>query len=261
MVKTISSQNGSAHVVLTVMAFLTLVLLVVFAYMYSSKNKQFQVTPGEKMVTLTEEKEPVPVTPEEKSTLLAVDGWKTFTSSYGFEFKYPSKLAADEQKIDGEKGFAYCIDFSKTLSWNFLARKVFAGAAGCYSKDFGAGGTSIDFEAARGGGFLDTQGFIFEDSAVTFKFTQTKSFEIPASLVKEVVTNKNGVEIVKVVGKNEKNDSPFPVMGTPGEGYIGAIINLHGTDLTGAAFQYSTETQILTEEEFNQILDTIKYTN
>ncbi len=189
--------------------------------------------------------------------------WKTFESEeYGFGFKYPSTLQVEEKTYAGEKGYAYCLDFKKSISvripWISEAR---AGAAGCWFVDFGMGGISIDFEEGRSGGFTDTRGYRKEQGRVIFEFAGEqfgKEYEIPQELVKRIYTNPNQVEVVVVEGETHE-DSPFPVMGTPGDGWLGAIINTKHPVLTGLAIAYSETTSLLSEEEFYQILSTFKF--
>lgn len=186
--------------------------------------------------------------------------WKVFKNEeYGFEFKYPDRLRIEENKYQGEQGYAYCLNFKKNLSVKFFSvQNVYAGAAGCYFEDFGIGGISTDFEAGRSGGFTDTRGYRKEDDRIIFKFAGTKEYEIPQELVKQVFTNSNQVKIVVVEGESYE-DSPFPVMGTPGDGYLGALINTKHPYLTGLAIVYSKTTSLLSEEEFNLMLSTLKF--
>lgn len=193
-----------------------------------------------------------------KDTSAEVGNWKIFTSKFGFSFKHPNKVVLKEQTLYGEKGFAYCINFERNSLLGFLDRKAFAGAAGCYSPDTGMGGLSPDFEAGRSGGFHDTNGYYIKEGSVIYKFAGDKDFEVPKELVITITTNQNGVEYVVVRGKNEEGGSPFPVMGTPGDGYFGALINTGNDKIPGIAFSYSNVSELLTDKEFYAILESFK---
>lgn len=213
---------------------------------------QTQPAPNPKPTTL-----PTPTIEDETKN------WATFESEkYGFGFKYPNTLQVEEKTHAGEKGYAYCLDFKKAISVKIpWISEAHASVAGCQFEDFGMGGISIDFEAGRSGGFTDTRGYRKGQGRVFFKFAGEqfgKEYEIPQELVKRIYTNPNQVEVVIVEGKTH-GDSPFPVMGTPGDGWLGALINTKHPTLTGLAIAYSKTTSLLPEEEFYQILSTFKF--
>lgn len=243
---------------LPVILLVVLGLIIVAGAVYAGfRMGRKQISPG-----ATSEPTVVPQTTEVTSTPGATTNWKTYKNEkYGFEFKYPEKLQFEENIYPGEKGIVYCLNFKKSISFNyFFIREVYAGAAGCFFSDFGVGGVSTDFEAGRSGGFTDTQGYEKDNGKIVFKFAGTKKFEIPQDLVKKVYTNENNVEIVVVEGKTQ-TDSPFQVMGTPGDGNLGALINTKNPSLTGLAVVYSKTSKLLSEDEFYQVLSTFKFTN
>lgn len=122
------------------------------------------------------------------------------------------------------------------------------------------GTTSFDYTQGRGGQFVDLQGYTKQGSKYFAKFVSGKTFEISPGTAQEI-TNKNGVKILKVKGKNFEGDpNGLPESGTPGAGKVGALVNTPGTYYTGFAIDMTLSDQY-TEELFDQILSTIKFTN
>jgi hypothetical protein len=123
----------------------------------------------------------------------------------------------------------------------------------CGFEKFGFFSISSDYGVGRGVGFGDFQGFFKKEGKYFGKIT-TKEFEIPTELVQEI-TNSNGVQMIKVIGKTDEVYGDFP---TPGEGWLGAIINTHDEIYPGLTVTMEL-TNGLNEEIFDQILSTFKF--
>lgn len=206
--------------------------------------------------------------PTPKSSTISVNtsDWKTVNlKTVHLEFKLSPQLSKlgelKEEVVEGGKGTEYCVRFPAKTSW--LVKTVYAGG-GCFSDNpakFRLGTTSVDYEAGRSGAFTDYQGFEVKDGKYYAKFVQGKTTDIPSDLVQEI-SNSNGLKIIKI-----KGDSPptpgyemgYPLFGSLGKGWIGALINLNGTTYTGIALQMELD-QDLTENMFDQMLSTFKST-
>jgi hypothetical protein len=145
--------------------------------------------------------------------------WKTYNSqTLKISFRLSPELSNELRNIDeiispGQKGHSYCfISNSKKYCDIDL--------------NFNIGTTSIDFEEGRGGSFLDLQGYILKDGEYFGKFVQGNTFPIKKDLVKES-TNGSGIKILKIIGQNNSTgEYRGPIAGTPGDGMIGALINI-----------------------------------
>jgi len=215
-----------------------------------TNNGTGEVTPAQ----YSETPSPIPSSASETST-----GFTTYSiKSLGLQFKLPPSLSKfgnlKEETIPGEKGNQFCITFPNQTSW--LAKTVYARSVSCPIVHFGFGTTSIDYEAGRGGGFTDFQGFEITNGKYYGRFPGDRTFEIPADIVEEI-KNPNGITILKVKGKNFK-DRPSPFIY---EGSIGALINISGNSTyRGIALQMELS-EGYTESEFDQILSSLKFTN
>jgi len=171
--------------------------------------------------------------------------WQSYgIESIGMEIKLPENLSNKgewkEQIIPGEKGSILC--FSNKTSQG----------ANCTSEILIIGGSSTDFSEGRGGMFTDLQGFRKENGKYFIKTTGGNEFELISSKNKKLI-NTNGVEIIKILG--ETNGT-----GTPQEGYIGAIVNTKNSKYPGISVQLKLSEGI-SEYEFDQILESLKFTN
>lgn len=190
--------------------------------------------------------------------------WQTYTlSKINLEIKLPPELSRlgnlKEEIIAGEKGTVFCASFPAKIS--LLVKNVYAGGMGCNVYTFGIGGTSFDFEAGRSSFFTDYQGFVIEDGKYLAKFVGGQKVEIRKDLVKEI-TNRYGVKILRVIGRKQSDpESPFPVPGTPGEGWVGAFVNIPGNvGYSGIVVQMKLEDD-LNIDLFDQILSTFRFDN
>ncbi len=163
----------------------------------------------------------------------------------------------------GETGKQYCVQYLVSEDISFFVNQVFAGGGPCSPTYFGLGTTSIDYSAGRSGGFGDIQGYVAEGNKYYAKTTFNRKIKIPNNLVKEVI-NQHGVKILRVVGSNQKrqeteDEALYPILGTPGEGRLGAIINLKNqAEYSGVVVEMNLDGR-LNESLFDNILSTFKY--
>ena len=211
---------------------------------------------------------PVPVaspSPTPEATADPTANWKTYiVNGLGIEFKLPEYFSPldypNGNETKGEKGKQFCIEYTKIDIVSFLIKNVIAGGGACLPQYFGLGTTSIDYEAGRMGGFGDLQGYTYENGKYYAKMNLGKKFEMPTELTKEV-TNPNGVKILIVIGKNnllEQEGNNFPITGTPGDGRIGALVNLNNAIYPGVTVEMKLEGGLNTQL-FDQILSTFKF--
>lgn len=232
---------------------LLLILIAIISYSLASRSNSEQ--------SITEKvKEDAPKT---ETTNWTIEKFETL----GLEFKVPTYLSMMDYpkgfETKGETGTQFCVQYLKSDITSFLIKKANAGGGACFPESFGIGTTSIDYQAGRMGGFGDVQGYMFEDGKYYAKTVSGKTFEIPNELVSEI-TNPNGIKILQVTGADSipsSEDVPaFPILGTPGSGRIGAIINIQGNaKYTGITFEMKIDDK-LTPEVFKEILDTVKLT-
>jgi len=178
----------------------------------------------------------------------------------GLQYTLPSSLnkfgVMTEQIITGEKGNQLCLTFPQKTSW--LVKTVYAGGAHCPIVHFGFGTTSINFEAGRSGGFTDFQGFEVVDGKYFGVFPLGKLIEIPTDIM-EVIKNPNGITIVKIIGK--KYDVGGGMTPFLYEGSVGALVNINNnSNYRGITLQLEL-TDGFTEQEFDQILASLKFVN
>ena len=190
--------------------------------------------------------------------------WKAYSlKTIGLEFKLSSAFNSygelKEEIKPGEKGTQLCMTFAKKTSF-LLVKPVFAGSSFCSINYFGLGTVSTDYEAGREGGFTDLLGFTIEDGKYYARQNLSRKFEIPASLV-EVVKNQYDVQVIKIVGKNSTTGEwQGPIAGTPGDGRMGALVNTSNDTYPGIAIEMELGGN-LTEEVFDKILSTLKYSD
>lgn len=207
----------------------------------------------------------LPTTPT--TTTDETASWKIYkVLGLGIELKLPRYLSPldypNGNETKGEKGKQFCIEYTKVDIVSFLIGNVLAGGGACLPQYFGLGTTSVDYEAGRGGGFGDLQGYTYENGKYFAKMVLGKRFEIPTELAKEI-TNPNGVKILRIIGKNSQSSAEMPylpIAGTPGDGRVGALINLDNVTYPGVSVEMKLDGKLNTEL-FDQILSTFKFTN
>lgn len=223
-----------------------------FALAFIIGGIYFDKQDSSKQNSSTELKEQVKITAKELPN--SPDEWETYKlNTLGIEIKLPEKLAEKgdwkEQVIPAsDAGSIVC--FSNEIS----------GGAVCAGDVLFAGGTSTDFVEGRGGTFTDSQGFKKENGKFYIKDTGGNISELTNVKLREI-NNQNGVEIIKVLGENITSaGTQFPLGGTPGEGYLGAIINTKNPKYPGVAIQLKVDSEV-SEFEFDQILENIRFIN
>lgn len=193
--------------------------------------------------------------------------WQSFSIDlFNLQYKLPSELerlgTLKKTISSGETGSQVCWMFPNSTSR--LVKSVYAGGGACTGNKFFFGTISQDYEAGRDMGFTDTLGYKTQNEKYYFLNMSGQTIEIPQELVKEI-TNNSGVKMLKVKGDDgppmeEFGGQGFPVSGTPGKGYIGALINTGSSQYPGLAVQMELDAT-LTETIFDQILSTFKFTN
>lgn len=191
------------------------------------------------------------LTDEEKKNLLPpvdTSGWKLQTiDELGMTFSLPPIMSGNFTRVStpSETGKQLCwaMDMPQGLR---IVPRVFAGGGSCGVTSFTVGATTPDHTAGREGGFADIKKF-------------APLADTPASLITQF-TNSNGVEIIKIIGKDTQQTDPtlpnWNVIGTPGSGVIGAIIQTKNAPYTAYTMQIKL-TDGRTELFFDQILDSI----
>ncbi len=174
--------------------------------------------------------------------------WKSYKlKTLGLELRLPeslSKQGAWEEKViqSNNKGSIVC--FSNEKSENEV----------CSGNNLLVRGTSSDFAGGTSETFTDFQGFSKENNKYFIKTVGGDKFELINAKFKEKI-NLNGVEIIKILGEKET-----PIRGTPGKGYLGAIINTKNPKYPGLSLQLKIDSNV-SEYEFDQILESVKILN
>lgn len=252
-------QQSSKKIFYVIGVFIVLTTIAAGAYIlnggFDKKQEVAQVMPTQIPTTT-----PLPD---------ATANWKTYTiTSVGLEFKLPPSLSdlghLKEEIVQGEKGSLVCVSFFPE-NYNDVKPKNASNKSGIceyhiLSKSFSAGTSSVNFEQGRGGVFSDLQGFKKENGKYYAKFVDNKTFEISNDLITEV-KNKNNVQILKVIGKSYESGETHgqSVLGTPGNGRFGALINTRSATYPG--FTIDVASDKLTNETFDQVLSTFKFTS
>lgn len=201
--------------------------------------------------------------PEIKRKAIIPENWKIFSSkTLMLEFALPPELYSQgdliEKTMPGESGNMLCITYYPKRTSSII-KPVMAGGAICQINTFGLSAPSIDFQEGREAGFSDLQGYIVEAGKYYAILPLMKKVEIPNELV-EVIDNPNGIKILKVTGKNLTSEVwQGPIAGTPGEGWVGALLNISNSQ-SYRGFTVSMKlTPKLTEEVFMKILSTFRF--
>ncbi len=183
----------------------------------------------------------------------------------GIEYKLPPKLGLLEnsgREIRGDTGTQYCLIYVGSLS--AIVKPVFAGSGACGGDIFTIGSVSKDYSAGREGGFADLTGYSKTNSLFYPRFIHTISTTPIASNLVTEITNDHDVTYLKIIGENtlqnyggEQMSLPSP--GTPGEGYMAALININSPKYYGFNIQMKI-TSPQDELIFDQILSSFKFT-
>ena len=165
------------------------------------------------------------------------------------------------KETPGDTGTQYCVTYvgSFTLNW---VTPAYAGVGPCSGGNFTLGTTSDNYIAGREGGFGDYQGYVNKNGTYYAKFVGNSEVQLPAEYVQEL-TNPYGVKYLAVTGANKLQGQGeevmnWPIPGTPGEGFIGALFNLNNNPKYNG---FNASTQIDNKETFLQILQTFQFIN
>jgi len=165
------------------------------------------------------------------------NGWKPYSIlQLGLNFDLPPKVATlgawSTEILPGDTGNNVCFHLNEKQSW--LVKSVHAGGVGiCSGNNFTINAVSKDFTAGRGGAYGDLSGYVVKNNELYVNKNNPATKSTPKELY-EIKTNKNGVEYALFVGKNEQDGEWIgPVVGTPGDGYIGALINTNNANYPG----------------------------
>ncbi|MBM3209669.1 hypothetical protein FJZ40_05290, partial [Candidatus Shapirobacteria bacterium] len=194
---------------------------------------------------------------QEIPTLNPINSWKTFRiDTLNIEFKLPPQISNknwEEKLLNGDRGKMLCFQVTEAND-DLLSRMV-----ACGSRLYGTltmGGPSVNYTYGREGGFMDLQGFEKIGDKYYTHVVNNRKFEIPRELVSNF-DSPNGLAIIKIRGEQD-DTGDFPVQGTPGEGYLGAIINTGNPTYPGLSIVLILDKDI-SEETFDQILSTFKF--
>ena len=247
------NQKGIAHLLI-----LLLVIIGIGAagYLYLTQQKSTEPSSTQ--------------TPQTGTSEIDTSNWKTYNiQSAGISFKLPPNLkgpaSLKEELLPGEKGDNICFKASyDKLSLNITKTAHAAGVGICGSDNeeevFLIGGKSIDFEAGRGGVFTDLRGYKEVDGKY---YPGTTGRDIPQNLITRI-NNPNHLEIIKVIGDNYDEGEGIleglAIIGTPGSGNVGALINTNSTQYPGLAVKLELDKGI-SEQTFDQILSTFRFLN
>lgn len=191
-----------------------------------------------------------------------VDDWISYKiPTLNLEFKLPRKVSSalgslEEEIVEGQTGSQLCGQFIKKSAF---VSTVFAGGV-CITKEnpyLRLGTTSVDYSAGREGMFTDFQGFVYEDGKYLQKFVSQKAVDaFPQERISKV-ENKNGVEIIKIIGTTKLDEGPTMLNSLGNR--TGALINTKDQKYTGLALMF--EENGLSEKEINQVLNTFRFIN
>lgn len=250
--------------VLLVFLFIFVGLSIFFGYRYFQLQSAIRTddnldrqTPTTSLIT-TQTDEGATSAPDESET-----GWQLISSEVlGVEFSIPDSLTPDPNnvgEVPGEVGLQYCLTYNGGISLRLIPQ-VQAGGGPCDGGTLTLGAVTIDYEAGRGGGFGDMQRFQIIEGGYIISKPPNQQFEISPTLVREMV-NQNNIHILVITGADERTEmypEGVPVIGTPGEGKIGAIINLpNNSQYAGFTLQMKI-TKSDDRRIFDQILESIR---
>lgn len=240
-------------VIIIIVGFFSVLTVGYFLGTSSSKSKAVEIaaepTPTEYVIPTTAvEPTREAMVPDETAE------WKTFfVKTINLQFKLPPSFAqyGDLKEViyPGNKGTQLCVTYSVT------------NLGPCDVKYFGLGSLSPDYELGRGGSFLDVQGYTLENGKYFVIANLGRKYEIPKEFVKEI-TSLHGIKMIKINSVNyptPTGEYAGPGPGIPNTG-LGAIINSNNKTYAGVAIEMQLSDE-LTEETFDQIISTFKFTN
>jgi len=241
-----------------VVALIVFLLAVTSVFAYKYYQIKQQTTQTQPLPT------PTPLVSPQPTVVAETADWKTYTiEEYGVSFRLPPELTDDsiinKNLQPDSQGYILCWSITKKFE-SRLFQVVFAGGTGCTTGEvdtpFIVGGPSKNWQSAgRMGMFADNFGYSIENGQ--YKVGQ---YLLSSDLTKEFVNNY-GVKILKVIGKSgdPEEGTIFPVGGTPGQGKLGAIINLSNNPSYSSLTIEMKLSKKLTEPVFDLLLSTFKF--
>jgi len=240
-------EKTASRGIIGILIFAVLLLTTSTAYL-AWQNIQLQ----KQISQLPTEQDVSTPTPTRDSTA----GWETYKNTeFGFQFDHPLNGSFSLVKNQGETGIQICIQHSDNSSG--LIKTVLAGGGACSDDTFAIGLLSSDFIAGRSADFSDNLGYLLQGGKMLYVPYYKDPFELPTNLI-TLTTNQKGVQVLKVLGETIQENSPFPTRGTPGQGYVGAIINTGNSNYPSISLIANLEK--VDEKTFDQILSTFEFT-
>lgn len=249
-------QKGFAPIII-LLVLVGIGLLAYFGFFYKPSTQ-----PSPQSTSYVIPTSPASATPDPTAN------WSVHTDTVlGIEYKLPPKLGLLDmsgKEIPGDTGIQYCAVYVGNTS--FIIKPLYAGVGPCGGGVFSIGAVSKDYSAGREGGYGDLTGYIPKNGKYYPRFINSQSqTALPANLVRET-TNSIGFKYLRVTGQNAMQDRggelmDIPIPGTPGKGFIGALINL-SSNQEFAGFNIQMEVGSPKDEQiFDQILSTFKFLN
>ena len=258
--------------VILVLCFVIVILVGVSAYLYGLNQGKLQSSRFQNDLTISTPTE-TPIGQPSTTASNPIDApniptnWKSYTDSVlGVSYKLPPKLGLVEtsgKEVPAEQGTQYCLSYVGAVSFSF-PQKVAAGTGACTGGVFEIGSVSRDYVAGREGGFGDFTGYIKQNGVYFLRFIDSVSkTPLPQDVGMER-TNMHGVSYLRIIGKNQLYDRggemmDGPILGTPGKGYLGAVINIQNSKYAGFNIQMEIKNPG-DEHVFDQILSTFTFT-
>lgn len=252
-------RHLNSKTVIIWMAIITIFLATEAVYLYR-KNIQLEQQLHASTTSLpTSTPLAITLTPTPR-TLQIPTTWVPQTDTVlGITYKLPPSwglLDLSGREIPGDTGTQYCATYVAPVS--MLVARVFAGTGACGGGIFTIGTTTKNYSAGREGGFGDYAGYTKVGNKYFVRFLDSKTEnlpELPIQLVSEQI-NAHGVTYLKVRGESHWNadvESDVVTFGTPGEGNIGALVNIQNPKYTGFSIMMPRKTPN-DEMVFDQIL-------
>lgn len=199
---------------------------------------------------VSQEQTTVEVSPTPVATIGPTLDWQIYSiDTLNVSFKLPPEITEESGKLS-----------EKVYSGQKGTMLTFFDTDSQVLQPFSVGTTSVDYLDGRGGLFSDLQGFIKEGDKYMAKFVQGRTFDIPTNLVTEI--NNDDFGIIRIIGQSyTTGEYRGPIAGTPGDGYVGAIINIPlNKTYTGLTINMKLDDEH-TIKLFDQILSTFKFTD
>lgn len=242
---------------LPIFLFILLLLSLSFSVFLFYQNQKLQKQISELSA------QPIPIS---STTADPTTNWKTYTDSVlRISYKLPENFELSkksEGETESDTGTKYCVLYTKKKF--SLVNSVKASVGPCDGEDFHIASTSNNFSAGREGGFGDYQGYKNDNGKFFALFASNRLVDLVGNFITEK-TNNYGVSYLRIDGKNEWQDYGgerlyIPLMGTPGDGFMGALININNNRYYGFNVQMKINSND-DKEIFDQILSTFKFIN